>query len=162
MPLWLSITLLVLSAIVIVYLLYRLFCNRRWIRLHAFVAIAVAYLSGPAFKLVIKAYGFDVDAVWGESSWTRDFLVAVALFLLFALEMVYQILEYKSNKRDSHNMYFHEFKSVVTDSLENDVQDTTIARNRGIPVEKVQAILICVAWLDIYTRNSGDPDGDVD
>jgi hypothetical protein len=152
MPLWLAISLLVTCVLVILYLLYLVISKRRWIRLHAFTAFAAAYFALPAFKLVIKTYGFDVDAAWNDGSWTKDVLAGVVLICLFLLEYNYQ-------KGESHQKYFHEFTTVVLDNLRDGIEDKDIAKNRDIPLDKVQAIIVCMAWLDLNQHQKRSDNG---
>lgn len=142
MPLWLSISLLLAAIIVILYLLYLVVSNRRWIRLHAFTAFAAGYFALPAFKLVVKAYGFNVDADFGGPDWVKDVLAGLVLTYLF-------ILEYQYQKSESHHKYFYEFRQVILDNVRDGIEDTKIARTRKLPLDKVQAIIMCLGWLDM-------------
>lgn len=158
MPPWLNNLLLIVSAAVIAYLVYRVVTNKRWIRLYAFTAFATAYFAAPALKLVIKAYGldkkwgFDVDAAWNESSWTKDVVAALVLTYLF-------ILENNFTNGESHQKYFYEFTTVVMDNVKDGIEDTAIAKKRKIPLDKVQAIIMCIAWLALNKhKNSSDND----
>lgn len=155
MPIWLNVLFLVAAIVVILYLLYLVVTNRRWIRLHIFTAFAAGYFVAPAFTLIIKAYGFNVDAKWNEGSGTRDALVGLVLTYLFWLE-------YNFQKGESHQKYFHEFKTVVMDNLRDGIEDKVIAKNRKIPFDKVQAIIMCMAWLELNQHKKRPENGNGD
>ena len=147
MPPWLSNLLLGIAAIVIAYLFYRVVTNRRWIRLTAFTAFATAYFALPALTLVIKAYGldkkwgFNVDAAWNASSWTKDVLAGMVLTYLF-------ILENNFTKGESHQKYFYEFQMVVLDNVRDGVEAKDVAKRQKLPIDKVEAIICCMTWLE--------------
>ena len=146
MPSWLNTAIHAIAAIVILYLVYRVVHNQRWYRLFALTALATGYFSAPALKLVIKAYGldkkwgFDVDAAWNESSWTKDVVAALVFTYYFLLERDY-------SRGDSHQKYFNDFKNVVLDNVRDGIEAEVIAKKRKIPFDKVEAIICCMAWL---------------
>jgi hypothetical protein len=161
MPPWLSNLLLVVAIIVIAFLVYRIITSKRWIRLYIFSGLAMAYFAAPAFKLVIKAYGldkkwgFDVDAAWNESSWTKDAVASLVFLLLF-------ILENNFTKGESHQKYFHEFTTVVIDNIRDGIEHKDIAKRRKIPLEKVEAISSCIAWLELNQHKKRPENGNGD
>lgn len=147
MPPWLSYVLLGVAVIVIAYLVYRVIHNQRWYYLFAFTAFVTSFFSAPALKLVVKASGldkkwnFDVDATWNENSWMINVAAMMVITYFFILENNYQ-------KGLSHEKYFHEFQVVVLDNLRDGIEAKDIAKNRKILLEKVEAIICCMAWLE--------------
>ena len=72
------------------------------------------------------------------------------------------ILENNFTKGESHQKYFHEFQTVVIDNIRDGIEDKDIARKRKIPLDKVQAIIICVAWLDLNQHRKRPENGNGD
>jgi hypothetical protein len=162
MQLKVSVFLLILAVGTIAYLAYKVYTNKRWIRVNAIIGFATIYLAAPAFKFVIKAYGINVDAAWNEEAGAKDAVAALVIIALLWLEILFMKNEAALGKAESHHKYLHEFKTVVADSLQNGVSDDVIARNLGIPIDKVQAILMCAAMAGKWSKNSVNGDGDCD
>lgn len=148
MTLGLALIGLSICVVIILWLVYLIFSNKRFIRLRVFTTLAVAYFASPAFSFVVKSYGVDVDASWNGSPWTRDVLFGFALLLLF-------ILEYDVQKSEASSKYIHEFKCSTVDLLSNNMAPSDVAKAHGIPLERVEAILNCIVWLEsnTHTRN---------
>src|SRR5688572_16630545 len=105
MQLKLSVGLLILAVLVIVYLTYKVFTNKRWIRVNAIIGFATVYLAAPAFKVVVKAYGFDVDAVWNNAAGAKDVVAALVIIALFWLELIFMKNEAALQRAESHHKY---------------------------------------------------------
>lgn len=137
---------------------YKAYANKRYIHVRLIGAIIAVYCGAPAIKFVVKSYGVNIDAAWNDASPARDWLAGIALVGMIICEIM-NIKNDALNKRaESHNKYIHEFKNVIIDSLKNDMTDVVIAKNHGIPVDKVQAILMCAALVGEWVSDTGDED----
>jgi hypothetical protein len=150
----LDVGLLILAGLVILYLAYKVFTNKRWIRVNAIIGFATLYLAAPAFKLVINAFGFNVNAAWNDAAGAKDVVTAIVILSLVWLEVIFMKNEAALKNAESHHKYIHEFKYVVTGSIQQGVPHDVLAKDLGIPVDKVQAILLCAAEAGKWSKNS--------
>lgn len=148
------IAIVVTELLAIGYFAYKAYAKRRWIRIDGLLGIVALNAAVPAFKIAVKAYGINIDAALNDAGVGILWLSAVAVIGLVVCEIISMKYESINQRAESHFKYLHEFKTVVTDSIQNGVPDDVLAKNLGIPVDKVQAILMCAAQAGTWSKNS--------
>ena len=135
------------SMLVLGILIYIVLSHKRWIRVRAMVSLVTLLAAAPAISVVVRAYGIDISV--NDSSYIRDFMVPVvvglAVLCLYFLEINFQ-------KNEAHHKLLHEIQTVFMENLKKGLSAEAIAHKHGIPLEKVEAIIISVGLISVWNK----------